>query len=426
MVIFMIIIFYTVQYFLYNDAENRMQTNTAKIMAEIKMENNNLAINPSVAPGCNFAVISPAGEILFNNTGWENITKEPEWEKTIRVTIDGEDLLLLDTPIYNSSTFIGWLRVVLSTDSIENAMGNVALLSLFIIPVYIAAAVAGSLFLAKTALKPIDKVTFTARQIGNGDFSKRISTKNTKDEVGRLISTFNEMLENLETAFIREKQFTSDASHELRTPLSVIRVNAEEALHGEKTDVEYKEALEKITSESKKMGIIISQLLTLTRGYDSKLAINKENFNLVAVICDVVSEMEILTEGYGVTIQYDQTEDIIIHADHMLITQMLINLISNSCKYGKAGGVVTIAVEVSGENIVITVKDDGIGISKEDLGHIFERFYRADKSHSGDSSGLGLSIVMWIVDVHSGKIAVESELEKGTSMKIKIPCKDIV
>ena len=169
------------------------------------------------------------------------------------------------------------------------------------------------------------------------------------------------------------------------------------------------------------MNKIITQLLTLTRGYDGKFLVSKERFNIETVVKGIISEMKDFADGYGVTICYDQKENIMVYADHMLMTQMLINLISNACKYGKVGGVVTITTVIIDNMTSITILDNGVGISDDDIGHIFERFYRADKSHTGDGSGLGLSIVKWIVEAHFGSIEVKSKLGEGTSIQIKIP-----
>lgn len=416
------IIFFAMRHFMYMNAENTMQKNAAKLLTAIEIEDNHaMIIDHTVVPDCDFTVFTASGEICYNNIRWENLNYEPtEWDKIIEVTVEGEDFLLLNTQIKDENIVVGYLRMILSTDQIESTMRSIGILFIFFIPVFIIIVVMGSLSIAGAALKPIDLVTQMAQQISQLDLSKRIDVQGTDDEIGRLIKTFNEMLVNLESAFIREKQFSSDASHELRTPLTVISVHAEEALHGEKTIAEYREALEQIAFESKKMNKIITQLLTLTRGYENKLAVSKEKFNLRTVIYDVVNEMKDFADSFSVTVHYEQ-QDIIIYADHMLITQMLINLINNACKYGKPGGVVTITTALTDNNIIITVEDNGIGISEEDLSYIFERFYRADKSHSGDGSGLGLSIVQWIAEAHSGKIEVTSALGKGTSIKIKIP-----
>lgn len=422
MVLLAITIFLTVRYFMYRNAENTMQTNAAKLLVAIDIEHDQMSIDPSTATGCNFTVFNASGEICYDNTGWKDFNyNAKEWDKIVKVTIDGEDLLLLDTQIKDENIVVGHLRVIQSTDQIESAMHTIFILFVLFIPIYIIIVVMGSLSIASAALRPIARVTQTAQQISQLDLSKRIEVQETDDEVGSLIKIFNEMLVNLESAFIREKQFSSDASHELRTPLSVITIQAEEALHGEKTIAEYREALEQITFESKKMNKTITQLLMLTRGYEGKLTICREKFNLKTVIYDIVSEMEDFAISFGITLHYKQQEDIIIYADHMLITQMLINLIHNACKYGKPGGLVTINTAITDDLLRIVVDDNGIGISETDINHIFERFYRADPSHSGDGSGLGLSIVKWIVTAHSGNIEVASVFGEGTSIIITIP-----
>ena len=419
------IILFTVEHFMHSDSTNLIQQYAEKISAAVTIKEDKLVFEQSqspIAPGCNFAIFYPSGEIYFDNTGWADVSTEPaKFGKVIEIDIGDSEWLLLDRQIKNNNEVIGRLRVILPTSRIEKTIEDMGIIFIFATLAFIAVVVVGSLYIAGAALAPIDAVTNTARQISTRDLSKRIDIIHTEDEVGRLIKTFNAMLERLESAFKRERQFSSDASHELRTPLSVAMANTEEALHSQKTIPEYIETLEQIDSQCGKMNKIITQLLTLTRGYDGKFLVSKERFNIETVVKGIISEMKDFADGYGVTICYDQKENIMVYADHMLMTQMLINLISNACKYGKVGGVVTITTVIIDNMTSITILDNGVGISDDDIGHIFERFYRADKSHTGDGSGLGLSIVKWIVEAHFGSIEVKSKLGEGTSIQIKIP-----
>ncbi len=422
MLIFSIIIFYTVHYFVFSDAENTLRENSTSIAENVKMENGELRFNPANAPVAArsyFAVFDETGKLVYDNTDWDNVDTEPSsYNTTKMVEIDGEEWLLLDRYIKNDEKNVGTVRVMLSTAQIESTLRKLALLLLFAMPFYIAIAVAGSLLIVRSALKPINEITNAAREISTLDLTRRVQNVTTNDEVGKLSLTFNQMLERLEQAFIREKQFSADVSHELRTPVAVVMAQAEDALHGEKTPEQQADALKQIVVISKKMSKIISQMLTLTKSTNNQLILNKEPFDLTVTIDDIVSEMQHFASDYGVTIEYQQTEKVEIKADHMMLTQLLINLISNACKYNTIGGQVWVHTSTTRQAVRIVVRDNGVGMAADELPHIFDRFYRIEKAHSGDGSGLGLSIVKWIIEAHDGEINVESKLGEGTSIEV--------
>ena len=232
------------------------------------------------------------------------------------------------------------------------------------------------------------------------------------------------MLEHLEVSFRRERQFSSDASHELRTPVSIIMAYSEALIASqrkkcESTDDEIK-SLELIHSEGEKMNVIISQLLMLARGFEGKYPVEIESIDLNEIISSVVDQMQELASESNISLQYALNDGLLCMADQSLITQMLINLIENGIKYGKPGGYVRVTAKKENSSMQIVVEDNGIGISKEDLPNIFDRFYRADKSRDRSGTGLGLSIVKWIVAEHNGKITVSSEPGIGTTFSVTI------
>lgn len=291
-----------------------------------------------------------------------------------------------------------------------------------IIPSYLLLAAVGSRFLAKDALKPIAEITDTAKNIKDGDMTQRIDTSGIydKDEVGVLATTFNEMIDEIEVSMKREKQFTSDASHELRTPVSVISACVDEAMTTKDENI-LRENLEMIQSENQKMTKIISQLLMLSRGYEGRLHFDPEEIGLKDTIDSVAEVAEFEAEKRNITIINNVPENITVTADQSLFTQVMMNIIGNAVKYGKDNGHVEISAEKDDKYVWTIVKDDGIGISKEDIDHVFERFYRADAARDRNGSGLGLSIVKWIVEMHKGEITVASELGEGTEFRIALP-----
>lgn len=324
-----------------------------------------------------------------------------------------------DYDLYMDGTY------VVKVESIGNIYFNKLLDNLrwiwwITVPCYLIIATIGSYMLAKAVLRPIKDITKTARSIKDGDLHRRIETVGSNDEVGQLADSFNDMVEELDISFEREKQFTSDASHELRTPVSVISACVDEALSSEDEAIR-QENLEVIQSEVNRMTKIISQLLLLSRGYEGRYQFDPEDIHLYDVIDSVAEISGIEAEKRNITIENKVNKQHIVLADQSLLTQVMMNIIGNAVKYGNDNGHVWISSTKDDEYIWTIVEDDGIGISEDDLEHIFERFYRADLARDRNGSGLGLAIVQWIVELHKGKLKVASTLGKGTKFMIGLP-----
>lgn len=376
------------------------------------------------------------------NPGVENILNKTE--NGIKIMTDADnvrDALNIDKgPSQISEKLFsfgnGWSRLsksceidghTVTIDALGNKyynkfMQNSLSILYFIAPAYLLLAAIGSRFIAKDALKPISEVTGTARSIKSGDMSKRIDTSGIylKDEVGELATTFNEMIDEIEVSIKREKQFTSDASHELRTPVSVISACVDEAMTTKDEKI-LKENLEMIQNENNKMTKIISQLLMLSRGYEGRHNFEPEQIGLKDMVDSVAEVINIEAQKREITITNNVGDDVSIVADQSLFTQIMMNIVGNAVKYGKDGGHINISSENDDKYIWTVVSDDGIGIAQEDLGHIFERFYRADAARDRNGSGLGLAIVKWIVELHKGQIEVNSKPGEGTEFRIGIP-----
>lgn len=302
-------------------------------------------------------------------------------------------------------------------------LNNFSWMLLLIVPCYILLAAIGSKFLAKRALQPIRRITETAKKISEGDLSERIDGISSNDEVGELADTFNMMLEELEVSFQRERQFTSDASHELRTPMTVITACTEDALYTDDPAIRT-ENIRVIQKENQRMTKMLSQLLMLSRGYEGRYHFQPEELCLYDMVESVSESLTAMAETKSIKIHNEVSENDLIYADQSLFTQLLVNLIENSIKYGNVGGNIWITLEKSENKYRLCIKDDGIGISEEDLPKIFERFYRSDKARDRNGSGLGLSIVKWIATLHGGEISAESKLGKGTEITVTWVCQN--
>ncbi len=318
----------------------------------------------------------------------------------------------------------GTIKVGKSLEFINESLDRLRqiLVSVFLVTLLLSFGI--GMILAKGALDPIDRITKTARTIKTGALNHRLSWQGPADELGRLAAAFDEMLDRLERSFQKERQFTSDASHELRTPLTIVKGEAEVALRGEnKKFEEYQKSLASINEEADRMFKIVDDLLTLAKADSKSQQLEIEPVHLNQLIHKVKSQFESLVDKNRITLVLKEKERIVLQGDKQRLTQLLNNLIDNALKYTPPGGKVKISLDREYEWAKIIVEDTGIGIPPEDLPHIFERFYRVDKARSRKmgGSGLGLSIVKWIVEAHKGRIEVKSKPGQGTCFTVWLP-----
>lgn len=323
-------------------------------------------------------------------------------------------------PVINSQPAV--LVIGRSTEPIEEALGGLIRTLGIAIPLTLAFAAGGGFFLARRALKPVDQITQQAQTIEEADLSQRIEVK-AKDELGRLASTLNEMIDRLEKAFKRQQQFTSDASHELRAPLAIIEAESTLMLQKDRTNSEYRQSLETISQEAHRIAHIVDQLLTLARADAGKEKLTLKEVNLNELISELSSDIEILCRDKGLEFQLNQVEDLVVNGDDVKLRQLFLNLLDNAIRYTPSGGSISVSVYREGQMAVVSISDTGIGISREDLPHIFDRFYRVDKVRSPNKggSGLGLAISRQIAEAHRGKIEVQSEVGKGSIFSVFLP-----
>lgn len=338
----------------------------------------------------------------------------------------GEQIRLVTYRAKDAEGRTFYVRVGQSLSSLQRARRRLSLLLGLVGPVALLLGSYGGLLLANQALRPVDRLTRTAKEIGEGDLSKRVPVPPQQDELGRLATTFNRMIERLQAAFERQRQFTSDASHELRTPLAVMRGDIEITLRRERTPQEYRRVLTSNLEEIMRLTRLVEDLLMLARA-DSNQAMLRAEPMVFDELCEqTVEYLRPLAEQKSQTLRYEPPAErpLMINGDAQRLKQMLLNLIDNAIKYTPAGGSVTVSVNREGREAVLRVADTGRGIPAEDLPHIFERFFRHSRNTSDKTVigfGLGLSIVKWIVDSHGGKIEAVSKVGAGTTFTVRLP-----
>ncbi len=274
----------------------------------------------------------------------------------------------------------------------------------------------------KKVFQPIKELTETARTLTVANLhSERLPLKGTQPELRELTRVFNEMLDRLENSYESQKQFVSNASHELRTPIAVIQGYARMLERWGTEDPEIlKEAITSIGEESKEMQELVEKLLFLSRHDRKTLKVQKEWFSMGEVVEDMVRETRMVTSGREIKAHLIQ--NVAVYGDDQLLKQAVRVLIDNAVKYSGEGDTITIGCENRGGNCILTVEDTGIGMKKEDVNHMFERFYRSDDIRGKvDGHGLGLSIARLIILAHAGTIKVRTQYTVGTSFTVILP-----
>jgi signal transduction histidine kinase len=291
----------------------------------------------------------------------------------------------------------------------------------------------GGFWLAHQALHPVQMITRTARDLSEHNLTQRLKISR-QDELGELASTFDQMLDRIQAAFERQRQFTADASHELRTPLTIIELEANRGLEHPRSIKEYQEILSTIQSENEWMSRLVNELLTLARLDSGRLEMQFNQLNLKEMALEVAGRLRPLVNERNILLQTGDLEDAYVYADRDYLTHVLVNLVENAINY--ANEMDPMVVLETGKEARdgetwswIRVADNGPGISPEHLHHLFDRFYRVDEARSrnddqkdlSSGSGLGLAIVDSIVKAHQGYVEVQSQLGEGSVFTVWLP-----
>ena len=316
-----------------------------------------------------------------------------------------------------------YIRGVTSVTAAENSIRITLRMALIILPLLVVfTGILGYRFTRRT-LMPVRRITETVQRIRRDeDLSRRVGLGKGNDEIYQLSETFDQMLEQLEESFGREKQFTSDVSHELRTPVTVILTQCDAILDQEELSPQQRTQIGLIRKKAQDMAQMISHLLILSRADQGRKQMAKERLDLSELTEMVVQEQQLLAEKKGSQWLAEIEPQIYASVDESFYIRMLVNLISNGISYNRPGGWVRVRMTQTETEVQGSVEDNGIGIFPEALPRIWERFYRADASRTDSShSGLGLSMVKWIVNAHGGSIRAESSVGKGSRFLFVLP-----
>jgi heavy metal sensor kinase len=344
---------------------------------------------------------------------------QPSYRETI---INNTPLRVLNVPLSYNGSRVAVMQVATPLTTVETA--RLYLVYVLLVLWFYGVIIAGfaSWFTLGQTLEPLKSIVETAENINRADdLSRRIPLLGLEqDEIGSLVTTFNQTLERLEALFTSQQRFLADVSHELRTPLTVIKGNVDLMRRMKQLD---DESLASIDQEAGRLTRLVGGLLMLAQAESGKLPLNFKPVELDILVTEVFQEMRVIA-GNRVRVHLNEIDQMRVNGDRDRLKQVLINLVANAIQYTPQNGDVFLSLARVGDQARIICRDTGPGIPAEDLPHIFERFYRAEKSRTRGKStgfGLGLSITKWIVEHHNGRIEVESKEGRGTTFAIWLP-----
>jgi heavy metal sensor kinase len=315
------------------------------------------------------------------------------------------------------------LQVGQSLKDIESTQFQ--MVNLVIISTILTAVLGGGIgwLIAQRALKPIKALTQTAGSMDEHDLSRRITNEIPNDEIGQLGTVFNQMLDRIEAAFLRQKQFTADAAHELRTPLAIIQTGVDVALEQTRTPEAYRTILNNLRSEVTRLTKLTTTLLMLARSDASSSHLSRQVCNVSLLVETVTDQMQVVADEKTIRIERNIRSEVTAWLNENCMIQLIVNLLDNAIKYTPPNGIVTVSLSQQGSALQLWITDTGIGISTEHLAHIFDRFYRVDRARSRQQGGfgLGLAISQQIAHLHGGRIEASSALGGGSTFTVTLP-----
>ena len=406
-------------------AHDQLTTTLRGNLSGISRENGTLSFSEDFSftrSGVYTLVYSDSGALLAGQPPLsfpEGITFENGITRTVSGAAD--DFYVLDYWLHFGWDDGVWVRGVTPMPDTADILNELADIALLLLPLMVIVSGLGAYLIARSTFRPIDRMIRTVGEISEGrDLSCRIGLPSGRDEISRLGQAFDSMFARLETSFEAEKQFTSDASHELRTPVAVILAQCGDARRNAQTPEQYAEAIDVVERQAKRMSDMIARLLQMTRLEQGTQRIAMEHADISSLVEVICGEQPQLPQG--ITLQSDIQPDVEAWFDVTLMSRLLQNLINNAAQYGRENGHIWVVLRRMEGDVVLSVRDDGIGIPAEQLDKIWQRFYQVEPARGAEGgAGLGLPMVQQIAALHGGTVTVDSREGEGSCFTLRFP-----
>jgi signal transduction histidine kinase len=425
------VIYKIINFSVNNHINDDIQTEVEKHLEEIEIDRNNtylIQVDQWRAREHNTVNVNPVF-VQFLDINDKLIDKSPNLKglqlKLYKYQLDNQfiDTYLnkkpirqIQVPLFDEKKIVGHLFVAMSLDDATMILTNLRNTLYIAFPLILIVLFLIARLIAGRSIKPVTMITETSRRITKDNLKDRIVLPQNKDELYVLSKTINDLLDRIENAVEREKQFTSDASHELRTPLTVLKGTLEVLIRKSRTQAEYEDKIKYSITEVNRLNNLVDQLLLLARFEDQKQSLKIEKVYLNALILDILTLYSGKINTKKITINHSFSKDYFIESDNYLVSIIISNIISNAIKYSEEQGEISIILSKKEGKTICTISDNGIGIAAEDLDKIFNPFYRSSPTNHPEikGSGLGLSIVKKIAQLLHTKFEIKSEINHGT------------
>ncbi|NTU97158.1 MAG: HAMP domain-containing protein [Chlorobiaceae bacterium] len=362
-------------------------------------------------------------ENLFNS----KLVFEPHRAETyfFNTKLGGLSVRQVQIPLVNTQgNMAGYLLIAVPMKNAIIVLRDLETVFFLSFPVIILTLFVLTRAIAGRSIRPVEKVIATAEQITQSDLDRRIALPYHRDELYRLSATINALIDRIQKAFLREKQFTADASHELKTPLASLKGTLEVLIRKPREREYYESKVQFCLNEINRMTVLVDQLLMLARYESTSIATCIETLILCRHVDDAIERMRHVAEEKRISFKLDYDETLRVAADPFMLGLILENILSNAVKYSPPGSSVKVIVAQMDNLVTCSISDNGIGIPDESIPVIFDRFYRVDKSRNSGTggSGLGLSIVKKLADLQNISIATKSSPSEGTTFTLFFQC----
>lgn len=333
----------------------------------------------------------------------------------------GDTLMrFLVSPVFFEDGFLGVVFIAHSIDVIEQALARLMFLLVGAFGILLFPTLVGGYFFAKGAMLPIIQITHKLKRISSQNLEERVENPKTNDEMEDLALSFNNLLDRLRESFLRERQFIADLAHELKTPLANLQASIELVLSSQRKKEEYKKVLSETLTDTQRLTNTLRNVLDLAY-FEADMSSNNKVFSLSSLAEEVADITEKLAFKKKIEVKKNINSDINCIGNKEGLFRAFLNIIDNAVKFTQEKGKILISLERKSDLAILGIEDSGIGIDKSDLAHIFERFYRGNKSKKITGAGIGLAIALAIIKVHKGEIKVKSQVKKGTTVKVFLP-----
>lgn len=431
------VIYFSVSYNVYSHINDDIISESQKHLTEISVSNYNFRLIHAeewMEREHNTVDVNPVF-VQFIDENKRVVEKSPNLNRNLQFQskipsghlfdyqLEGKSLRQIQLPIYQDKTIVGYLMVAMSLENSYMVLNDLLEVLLIAYPTILLILFGIARLITGRSIQPISEIITTSNIITKDNLKSRIPLPKTKDELYVLSKTINNLLDRLETAIEREKQFTSDASHELRTPLTVIKGTLEVLIRKPRGTQEYEDKINFCVSEVDRLNHLVDQLLLLARYENEKQTIKKESVFLNGLILDTLARQSTFIEANGIIISTEFEDEFYCISDHHFVSIILTNLISNALKYSNSNGTIDVHLYTKEQQIICSIVDNGIGISKVDLEKVFQPFFRSKALNHPDIKGIGvgLSIVQRLCSLLNIGINISSSEQLGTKVELFFP-----